>query len=51
MQLQNKLYLSLKNPSLLLVLPIKEIKNKIKLINGAAANNKTPVEKFLIQNY
>ena len=38
-----KLYLSLKNASLLLVLPIKEeIKNKIKLINGAAANNKTP---------
>ena len=39
----NKLYLSFKYPSHLFVLPIKEeIKNKIKLINGAAANNKTP---------
>ena len=39
----NKLYLSLKYSSLLLVLPMKEeIKNKIKLMNGAAAKNKIP---------
>jgi len=42
--IRKKLYLSLKKPSILLVLPMKEeIKNKIKLKNGAEANNKTAV--------